>query len=141
VETPLPTLTDTSVGASPSAEPATSTPGNQSTATAIPTTATSTTAPLTVTGIEPNSIVSGSPLILTITGTGFQSGATVTFEIDGVLLEQEIQTVQVISDTTIFVALIPENNGTEAQVWDVRVTNPDLTTFVLLDAFTVAPST
>ena len=62
------------------------------------------------------------------------------FEIDGVVLTQELLGVMVTNDTTIIVVMTPRNDGTSAQVWDVRVTNPDQKTAILLDAFTVMPA-
>jgi len=74
-----------------------------------------------------------------ITGTGFQSSALVTFE-GGLGLPQEIITTQVLNSTTIIVTMTTRNDGSSGiQVWDVRVTNPDNVTTVLLDAFTVVP--
>jgi hypothetical protein len=149
--TPLPTEvigvspsapTNTSAPASLTPEPATQTPGAQPTVTVVPptTTATSIAAPLTVTGIDPVSAQADSMLFMTIVGTGFQTGTLVTFELDGVVLQQEVLNIQVINDTTIFLLMIPRNDGNSAQIWDVRVTNPDLTTFVLQDALTVTPA-
>jgi hypothetical protein len=64
----------------------------------------------------------------------------VTFE-GGLGLSQEILAVQVVNPTTIIVTMNAQNDGTFGpQVWDVRVTNPDNATVVLLDAFTVVPA-
>lgn len=76
---------------------------------------------------------------MVITGSGFQNGAQVKFE-GGVGAPPEIQNVQVVNATTIMVTLIAHNEGTSADVWDVRVTNPDASTAILLDAFTVNPA-
>ena len=76
---------------------------------------------------------------MTIIGSGFQSGAIVTFE-GGQGMPQEVLAVQVLNPNTITVTLNARNDGTfGTQVWDVRVTNPDQSTTVLLDAFTVTP--
>jgi hypothetical protein len=92
-----------------------------------------------VQSIVPNTAQANSTLTVVITGSGFQNGALVTFEgVAGPL--QEIQDVQVINPTTIMVTLTARNNTTTPQVWDVRVTNPDTSTAVLLDAFTVNPA-
>jgi len=75
---------------------------------------------------------------MTITGSGFQPGAIVTFE-GGQGLAQQILGVQVVDPDTIIVTLNAQNDGSSGpQVWDVRVTNPDGTTAALEDAFTVA---
>lgn len=77
---------------------------------------------------------------MTITGSGFQSGAVVTFE-GGLGLPQEIINAQVINSTTIVLLMTPRNDGAFGpQIWDVRVTNPDNSTTVLADAFTVTPA-
>lgn len=144
VGTPSPAPTDPS--ASPSPEPATSTPGTGPTVTVIPPTetptiaVTATTTPLTITSLAPLSTQSGTLVFMSISGTGFQSGTVVTFELNGVPVQQEALGTQVINDTLIILAFTPQNAGTEAQIWDVRVTNPNLTTFVLPDAFTVTPA-
>jgi hypothetical protein len=76
---------------------------------------------------------------MTITGSGFQVGALVAFE-GGQGLPQEILAVQVVNPTMIVVTMTTRNDGTSGiQLWDVRVTNPDTSTVVLEDAFTVVP--
>jgi len=78
-------------------------------------------------------------VVLTITGSGFQNGAVVAFE-GGLGLPQEVVAVQVLNPTTLAVTVTVRNEGASgAQVWDIRVTNPDTSTAVLLDAFTVTP--
>jgi hypothetical protein len=68
---------------------------------------------------------------MTITGTGFVPGAIVSFE--GVLgTPSEVVTVQVVNSTTI-IATVNVKGGLVSQAWDVRVTNPDLTTAILPD--------
>jgi hypothetical protein len=111
------------------------------TATGSPTVAvTSTATPqVIVQSIVPNTAQANATLTVTITGAGFQNDAQVKFE-GGVGIPPEIQTVQVVNATTIMVTLIALNDGTSANVWDVRVTNPDASTAVLMDAFTVNPA-
>ena len=76
---------------------------------------------------------------MTITGSGFQVGALVAFE-GGQGLPQEILAVQVVNPTMIVVTMTTRNDGAAGiQLWDVRVTNPDASTVVLEDAFTVVP--
>ena len=141
--TPLPTLTSTP--GSPT--PITETPTVTMTPTLMPFTATAsstatntaTPAPLTILSILPNLVQADTTLNVIITGTGFQSGALVTFE-GGLGLPQDIITTQVLNSTTIIVTMTTRNDGSSGiQVWDVRVTNPDNVTAVLLDAFTVVP--
>ena len=89
--------------------------------------------------MTPNSVQANTTVPLTITGSGFQNGATVTFE-GGSGLPQEIITTQVVNSNTIVVTLTARNDGSAGvQVWDVRVTNPDTSSAVLADAFTVVP--
>ena len=112
---------------------------------ASPTVATSPTAtgtvavPVTVQGVAPNTALANTTVVLTITGSGFQNGAVVAFE-GGLGLPQEVVAVQVLNPTTLAVTVTVRNDGSSgAQVWDIRVTNPDTSTAVLLDAFTVTP--
>lgn len=147
--TPSPTVT------LPASTPATSTataltPTQLATTTSIPGTPTSAVSPtaiiasttppqVTLQGIVPNSAQAETTLSVVITGSGFQTGALVTFE-GGGGLAQEVKDVQIINPTTIMFNLTTHNDGTSPQVWDVRVTNPDTSTAVLVDAFTVNPT-
>ena len=77
-------------------------------------------------------------LLTMIAGAGFQNGAVVTFE-GGQGLLQQVVSVQVVDPGTIIVTVNTQNNGTAGpQVWGVRITNPDNSTAVLVDALTVA---
>lgn len=130
--TPLtPTVTPSSPTAQPSATVASPT--------VIAPSATSTTTPVTIQQVTPNTAQADITVPVTIIGSGFQTGATVTFEgVQGP--PQEVLTVQVVNSTTIIVTLTARNDGTQgAQVWDIRVTNPDTSSAVLADAFTVVP--
>jgi hypothetical protein len=94
---------------------------------------------LSILSITPNSAQANTTLVLTITGTGFQEGAMVSFE-GGLGLPQQVIEVEVVDAETLLVTVSTQNDGTAgSQVWDVRVTNPDDTTAVLVDAFTVFP--
>jgi len=106
-----------------------------------PTTTTTTpTVQVTIQSIDPNTAQANTTLTVTITGSGFQNGAVVAFE-GGLGLPQEIVAVQVVNPTTIIVTMNTRNDGTSGtQVWDVRVTNPDNSSAVLVDAFTVVPA-
>ena len=74
-----------------------------------------------------------------ITGAGFQPGAQVVLE-GGLGLVQEILAIQIVNETMIVVTMNVHNDGQFGiQVWDVRVTNPDTSTTILLDAFVVVP--
>ena len=154
VFTPLPT--QTLVPGSPTAIPLTATPETPAplptmtlppasptvTASPPPPTATSTVNPspqMTIQSINPNSAQANTSVGIIIAGAGFQNGAVVTFE-GGQGLPQQVVSVQVVDPGTIIVTVNTQNDGTAGpQVWDVRVTNPDNSTAVLVDAFTVAP--
>lgn len=152
VFSPVPTqtpITPTPLPASPTSQiptvlPSMTSPSASPTATVIPPspTVTSTASPapqLNIQSINPNSAQANSTVALTVTGSGFQPSATVTFE-GGQGLPQQVVSVQVTDPTTIVVTVNAQNDGTAGpQVWDVRVTNPDGTSAILADAFTVNP--
>jgi hypothetical protein len=109
--------------------------------TAPPTaTITATLTPITIQEVNPNTAQADTTVVLTITGAGFQTGATVAFE-GGLGLPQEIITTQVVDSNRIVVTFIARNDGSQgAQIWDIRVTNPNTSSAVLADAFTVVPA-
>jgi hypothetical protein len=144
-QTPLPTLTTlpgspsptaiTATPVSPTATSSSATPTAASTSTQIVTA--TPTAQLTVQLISPNVVQINSNMIANIVGSGFQNGATVTFE-GGQGLPPEVLAVQVVDSTTITLTVNTQNPGVlSLQVWDIRVTNPDNSTAILADAFTV----
>lgn len=148
--TPSPTLT--SITGSPTAVSPTLTPATplaSPTATTVSSTATVTVTPpasatvtpqLTIQTINPVTAQTDITILMTITGSGFQNGAVVTFE-GGIGLPQDIITTQVVNSTTIVLLMTPRNDGTFGpQIWDVRVTNPDNSATILPDAFTVTPA-
>lgn len=95
------------------------------------------TANLAVTGMSPNVISLGSTENVVITGVGFISGATVTLE-NGSGPAPGITNVQVVDPNTITARIRVRSGGPNRnRVWDVRVTNPDNSTAVLLDGLTV----
>ena len=152
--TPLPTFTPvtltpipTNTGIPPSptqvSASATSTtvpPTQTLTASALPATATATATPgLSIQSINPIGAQANTTVIITISGSGFQNGAVVSFE-GGQGMPQEVVAVQVLNPTTIMATVNAKNDGSSGtQVWDIRVTNPDQSTAVLIDAFTVTP--
>ena len=121
--------------------PASPTPGTPVSPTASPTGATATqegttTPQLTIQGIAPTSATAGQTVLLTITGTGFQDGAAVAFEgADGT--PPQVSALQVSGSTTITLAVTTPDSVSGTQKWDVRVTNPDGSSAVLTNAFTV----
>jgi hypothetical protein len=75
---------------------------------------------------------------VTLSGTGFANGATVTFE-GGQGTAPQITGTQVVNANTIVISVnAVVDAGATTQVWDVRVTNPDNTFAVLPNAFTIA---
>jgi hypothetical protein len=87
--------------------------------------------------ITPNSAPASANVNLTITGSNFVNGAVVNFE-GAQGTAPQITTTQVVNPTTVVITVnVPADGGFGAQVWDVRVTNPNNTTSVLADAFTV----
>jgi hypothetical protein len=110
--------------------------------TTIPATATNTIAPspsVDIEGVTPNSAQADTMAVLNVVGSGFQNGAVVTFE-GGSGGAQEILGTQVVTANLIVVNITARNDGSAGtQVWDIRVTNPDASSAVLTDAFTVYP--
>jgi hypothetical protein len=159
--TPTPTPLSTATAATLTPSPTfTSTPGSPTLITETPTllpTLTTTSTPLTVTAsptvtntatqpvqlliqsVDPNNAQANTTLTVIVTGSGFQEGALVTFE-GGQGLPQEIMAIQVVNSTMIVITMNAHNDGAFGiQTWDIRVTNPDTSTIVLPDAFTVVP--
>lgn len=136
--TPEPTLTPITVTETSTPISATSSPTLPSGTATLTPTPTNTAEPLSILGIDPVSAQADAAVTMTIIGTGFQSGALVTFE-GGAGAPQEILGIQVVNSTIIIVTMTARNDTGVAQVWDVRVTNPDTSTFVMMDAFTVLP--
>jgi hypothetical protein len=90
-------------------------------------------------GVTPNSAQADTFVVLNIVGSGFQNGAVVTFE-GGAGGAQEITSSQVVSPSLITINMTARNDGSAGtQVWDIRVINPDASSAVLTDAFTVYP--
>jgi hypothetical protein len=75
---------------------------------------------------------------VTITGANFVNGAVVSFEGGQGTAPQITTPAQVVNPTTIVITVnsaVDTSFGT--QVWDVRVTNPNNSSTVLPDSFTV----
>jgi hypothetical protein len=127
--TPLPTAT--------SAPPSPTIPPSTPTATSLATITLTPTPELNLLSITPNNAQANTTLNLTLSGTAFANGATVSFE-GGQGAAPQVTATQVVNANTIVItvnALVDAGLGT--QVWDVRVTNPNGTFVVLPDAFTV----
>ncbi len=92
---------------------------------------------VTVTRISPNSLKAGTSMNATITGTGFVSGAKVTFE-NGSGPVPSASSVNVVDGGTITATVKVKSGGPAGtRYWDVRVTNPDGSSGVLVREFTV----
>lgn len=117
-----------------------------STATTMPVTPTASVAPtvagtntasvLSIQSINPFTAQANTTVNVTIIGTGFQNGAVVSLE-GGQGLPQIVTAVQFNNPTTLVATINTQNDTGGPQVWDVRVTNPNNSTAVLQDAFTV----
>ena len=84
----------------------------------------------TLTSVTPNIVHGGSPASVTLTGTGFVAGASVTF--GGV----QATGVTVVDATTITCTTGAIGSVEGAQVVDVRVTNADLRSVTMTGAYT-----
>jgi hypothetical protein len=130
-----PAATSTSV--SPTAPPATAT----STLSA-PTATTASTATsgihVSIQSVAPNNAAANTAISLTISGTGFTAASTVTFEGASGTAPQ-VTNLSMVNSTTLSATVNVMSSGSGTQVWDIRVTNPDGSSFVLPHAFTVNP--
>ena len=92
-----------------------------------------------VDSISPNSVAAGSSVDVTITGSGFEGGATVALE-NGNGPAPTVSNTTVVDGTEITATISTKSGGPKRdRLWDVRVTNPDGTSDVLVDGFTVTP--
>lgn len=91
---------------------------------------------VTVASITPDTIQAGATIDVVITGSGFQAGATVSFE--GGAGVAPTASVTYVDGTTIE-ATVSAHKNAKPGAWDVRVTNPDGSSGVLIDGLTVVP--
>jgi subtilisin family serine protease len=92
-----------------------------------------------VTDINPNTMQAGATIDVIITGSGFVTGADVTFEM-GAGPTPTASNVVVVGSNTITAKITARSGGPpRPRLWDVRVTNPDGSSGVLVDGFTVTP--
>jgi hypothetical protein len=93
---------------------------------------------VTVDDISPNTMDAGAVINVTITGSGFEPGATVTLENGAGPAPAAGVTYVSLDGLTIDATIAAPGGGPQGmRVWDVRVTNTDSSTDVLADAFTV----
>jgi hypothetical protein len=90
---------------------------------------------VTIDSIMPDTMAAGTSIAVTIGGSGFMAGATVTFE-NGLGVAPSAKVTSV-SGTTIEAAVTAHKNAKPGVLWDVRVTNPDGSSDVLGGGFTV----
>ena len=91
---------------------------------------------VSVGAVAPDTMTAGTTVNVTITGSGFQSGASVTFE-NGSGVAPTATVTSVGPGGLTIVATVTAHKNAKAAVWDVRVTNPDASTGALIDGFTV----
>jgi len=91
---------------------------------------------VTVSSIDPDSMQAGTQVDVVITGSGFADGASVTFE-NGAGVAPTADVTFVSADGLTIEATVTAHKNAKAAVWDVRVTNPDASTGVLIDGFAV----
>lgn len=92
-----------------------------------------------VTSIEPNTMEAGTTKDVTIKGSGFVAGASITFE-NGIGPAPTASNVVIVDGYTITATVTAKSGGPpRPRVWDVRVTSPDGSSGVLGDGFTVTP--
>jgi thermitase len=93
---------------------------------------------VTVTGIKPSSMRAGTTITVTIYGSGFASGATVTF-VNGSGPAPTATVTGVKADgNEIYASVSVKSGGPKGNlVWDVRVANTDGSSGVLSHGFTI----
>lgn len=80
--------------------------------------------PLSVSGLSPDTITLGQSEVVTISGSGFEAGATISFA-NGSGPSPTVSSVSVQSSGEINATISTKNSGpSRARVWDVIVTNP-----------------
>ena len=95
-------------------------------------------AEVTVTSIIPNSVLAGDSVDVTINGSNFAAGASVTFENDKGSSPTASNIIVVDANTITATVTVKANGPSGNHLFDVRVTNnTDATTGVLVDGFTV----
>ena len=93
---------------------------------------------VTLDDISPNTMSAGAMINVTITGSGFQPGATVTLENGAGPAPAAGVTYVSLDGLTIDATIAAPGGGPKGmRVWDVRVTNPDASTGTLTAGFTV----
>lgn len=106
--------------------------------TATPATSSTPGSQVSIQSLNPNQAAVNTTVTVTITGSGFENNASVAF-FGAQGPAPQVLSVQVVNSSTILVLVTTANDGTTAQTWDVRVTEPGGATASLTSAFTVTP--
>ncbi|MCA9216139.1 MAG: hypothetical protein KDB27_23890, partial [Planctomycetales bacterium] len=92
---------------------------------------------LTVSTVSPSVVNTGTATTVTITGAGFEPGASVSV-VNGSGPAPSISDTQWVSDSTMSTVVTVSSGGPKGcRVWDVTVTNPDGSAETLVDGLTV----
>ena len=95
---------------------------------------------VTIGTISPNSVPVGFAGPMTLTGSGFLPGATVVFENGTLGPPPEVTDLVVVDDGRIQFTLTVKTGGPKRErTWDVRVTNPDGSTAVVVAGLQITP--
>jgi hypothetical protein len=94
---------------------------------------------VTVTSIVPNLMQAGISTSVIINGSGFVDGVEVTFENGNGPAPTTSEVVGIDANTITATVTAKSGGPPRDRVWDVRVTNPDGSSGVLVDGFTVSP--
>lgn len=95
---------------------------------------------LAVNSVDPNRMETDATIEVTISGSGFESGVSVSFE-DGRGPDPEVSEIAVPDANTITAVVTTKNGGPDDdRIWDIRIVNPDNTSVILENGFTVTES-
>ena len=89
--------------------------------------------------LNSSSVQAGSSVEVTITGSGFVAGASVTFENGNGPAPTASDVFFFDANTLIGIVTVKSGGPPRNRLWDVRVTNTDGSTGVMVDGFTVTP--
>jgi hypothetical protein len=93
-----------------------------------------------VNSIAPSTLLMGTTATLTITGSNFAPGASLSFT-NGLSSAPSVNSVTVVSTTSIQASVTAPSNGPKRdRFWDVVVTNPDGNSGTLPGGFTIVAS-
>lgn len=95
-------------------------------------------AQVTIQALSPLQASKGATVTITITGSGFQNNASVSFY-GAQGPAPQVMSVQIVNPTTILVLVDTQDDGPSAETWNLRIANPDGSSASLLNAFTVTP--